>query len=199
MTQLTTAQLAGYAKGAGFTGADVSIAVAVAMAESGGRTDATNHNKNGSTDYGPWQINSVHAALLAGRNWQDPAQNAQMAYAVFKGSGWRAWSTYNSGRYLAFLGQGQAAAGSAAIMGGAAAAADSGTATGENTAASAGATSVASFFHFASDPHNWQRLAYFVGGLIVLGIALWMVVRKTDAYKAASKAVGQAAEVAALA
>lgn len=195
MPTLSADQIAGYAKGAGFTGPDVSIATAVALAESGGRTDATNHNTNGSTDFGVWQINSVHAALLAGRNWQDPAQNAQMAYAVWKGSGWRAWSTYNNGHYLAHLGVGQGAAGASAIGTGTSdTSSDSG-----NPAATAGITSLGQFFTFASDPHNWQRFAWFIGGLVLLCIALWVLISRTKAYKSSVKVAKQTAEVAAMA
>lgn len=38
---------------------------AIAIVESGGRTDATNTNSNGSVDYGMMQINSIHLPELA--------------------------------------------------------------------------------------------------------------------------------------
>lgn len=96
-------QLVGLAEQAGFPSAESHTAAAVALAESSGNEVATHTNRNGSTDYGLWQINSVHRDLLAGKNWRDPATNAQLAYAVWKGSGWRAWTTYNSGAYRQHL------------------------------------------------------------------------------------------------
>lgn len=109
--QLTDAQLAAYARQAGFPANQIATAVAVALAESGGRTDATNHNTDGSTDFGLWQINTVHGSLLQTGSWSNPADNARMAYSVWKGSGWGAWTTHNTGAYLAFLPRGNKAAG----------------------------------------------------------------------------------------
>lgn len=101
MTTLSDAQIYAAAKAAGFTSAQAVIATAIAKAESSGNPAATHHNTNGTTDYGLWQINSVHANLFAGgANWADPVTNARMAHSVFQSQGWRAWSTYNSGAYL---------------------------------------------------------------------------------------------------
>jgi hypothetical protein len=104
---LTDDQIAGYAAGAGFSGDDIRIAVAIAKAESGGNPGAKNDtmNRNGSIDYGLFQINSVHASLLAGKDWADPAQNAAMAFSVFRdaGSKWTPWATFNSGSYQRYM------------------------------------------------------------------------------------------------
>lgn len=90
---------------AGFRGADLVIAVAVAKAESGWDPSATNANTNGSTDYGLFQINSVHAAILAGGDWSDPQDNAVMAHQVWldAGSSWSPWVTYWSGSYRQWM------------------------------------------------------------------------------------------------
>lgn len=101
MQILSETQIYAAAKAAGFSPAESVIATAIAMAESGGDPAATHHNTNGSTDYGLWQINSVHADLFAGgANWADPVTNARMAHSVYQSQGWHAWSTYNSGAYL---------------------------------------------------------------------------------------------------
>jgi len=97
---------------AGFTGHDLLVAVAVAGAESGWNPNATHLNDDGSTDFGMWQINSVHAELLASGDWQDPYSNGLMAYQVWKGSGWGAWTTYTSGAYLTRITAAMAALGS---------------------------------------------------------------------------------------
>ena len=87
------------AAAAGFPADQIPMAVAVALAESSGRPNATNRNRNGSTDYGLWQINSVHGALLRDGSWSNPTDNARMAYKVWKqaGSSWRPWVTYKTG------------------------------------------------------------------------------------------------------
>jgi hypothetical protein len=109
---LSATQIASYAYQAGFRGADLVIAVAVAFAESGGNPSAINTtNANGSRDYGLWQINSVHSDLLASGSWSNPADNARMAYSVWKGSGWRAWASYNSGSYRSHLSNATSAVG----------------------------------------------------------------------------------------
>ena len=59
MARLNEFQIAGYALAAGFPPNEIATATAVALAESGGDTNATNHNTNGSYDYGIWQINTV--------------------------------------------------------------------------------------------------------------------------------------------
>lgn len=97
---LSETQIYAAARAAGFSPSESVIATAIAMAESGGNPAATHHNTNGSTDYGLWQINSVHSDLLSGgAKWQDPATNARMARSVYLSQGWHAWSTYNSGAY----------------------------------------------------------------------------------------------------
>lgn len=55
-------------------------------------------NRNGSRDYGCFQINSgAHKAFFATKNWKDPVQNTQQALDIYngrkarEGNGWRAW------------------------------------------------------------------------------------------------------------
>lgn len=90
------------ASAAGWTGVDLDVAVAVAGAESGWMPDAVNTgNRDGSTDHGMWQVNSVHAGLLASGDWRDPYENARMAKAVYdEAGGWTPWVAYDSGTYL---------------------------------------------------------------------------------------------------
>jgi hypothetical protein len=113
MAKLTPQEIAGYARGAGFPADQIPTAVAVALAESGGDPAAVNSaNRNGSVDYGLWQINTVHGALLQQGNKFDPAANAKMALSVYRGAGskWTPWSVYNSRTYLTYMPQGTLAA-----------------------------------------------------------------------------------------
>jgi surface antigen len=102
MTVLTRSQVAQYAAQAGFKGNALTIALAVAQAESSFRTDAINHNTNGSTDYGLWQINSIHG--YSSSQLMNPLYNAQAAYKISgSGSNWQPWTTYNTGAYLKYM------------------------------------------------------------------------------------------------
>ena len=79
------------------------LASAVAMAESGGRSKASNRNTNGSTDEGLWQINTVHGSQAT----YDVFGNTKSAISISKnGSDWGAWVTYNKGSYRQFMAQG---------------------------------------------------------------------------------------------
>lgn len=112
MARLNEFQIAGYALAAGFPANEIATATAVALAESGGDPGATNHNTNGSYDYGLFQINTVHGPLLNQGDKFNPLDNAKMALTVFKGAGnkWTPWSVYKSGVYRAQLLKGTAGA-----------------------------------------------------------------------------------------
>lgn len=65
-------------------------AAAIAMAESGGNTSATNRNTNGSTDIGLFQINTVHG----GQATTDITGNIRAAIQISaNGSNWAPWCT----------------------------------------------------------------------------------------------------------
>lgn len=122
MTILSPNELAHCAVAAGWRGDDVAIAVAVALAESGGNTDALGHvpgttakPASGNYDHGLWQLSSLwHGAELqaAGHDWRDPYVNAAAAHAVWAAAGgkWTPWSTFKSGAYLPLLPFGSVAA-----------------------------------------------------------------------------------------
>jgi hypothetical protein len=86
------------------------IMAAIAIAESGGRTDALNDR---APDYsvGLWQIN-YYGSLLPGRTkaygspqqlMQDPNRQAKAAISILHGQGLGAWSTYTSGAYKQYV------------------------------------------------------------------------------------------------
>lgn len=105
--QLSAKEIGAVAYFVGFPMSQVPTAVAVALAESSGNTDAINHNSNGSTDHGLWQINDkAHADLITKYgNINDPIANGRAALAVYKAAGnsWSPWSTYTSGAYKSHL------------------------------------------------------------------------------------------------
>lgn len=111
MAKLSQSEIEGYAADAGFTGNDIHIAGAVAMAESGGST--TSHNATPpDNSYGLWQINMLGSlgpsrrkqfGITSNDQLYDPRINAQAAHAVWKGSGWSAWTTYTRGTYQKYM------------------------------------------------------------------------------------------------
>lgn len=108
-------QLVGLAQRAGFKGENAAVAAAVAMAESGGRTDAHN-TKYPDNSYGLWQINMLDEPgymlgaerrgkfnLKSNNELFNPVTNASVAYKISGGSNFGAWSTYNDGLHIPFL------------------------------------------------------------------------------------------------
>lgn len=79
---------------------DADVAAAIAEAESGGDPNAENHNTDGSTDLGLWQINTVHGKLAT----KNVAGNVRAAVQLHKNrKGFADWVTYNTGAYRKFL------------------------------------------------------------------------------------------------
>lgn len=108
MTQLSPEQIAQYAIKAGFRGDGAVKAVAVALAESGGRTDAVNRNsdKYRSIDRGLWQINSKWHPEVSAAAAFNPAQAAAHAYRISNGGkSWSPWSTWKNGSALTQIGR----------------------------------------------------------------------------------------------
>lgn len=68
---------------------------AIAMAESSGQEFATNHDSNGTTDEGYWQINTSN-----GDATYDPLGNARAAVYIEGQQGLGAWVTYAEGLYV---------------------------------------------------------------------------------------------------
>jgi lysozyme-like protein len=193
---ITDVQIANCAKAAGFSGSDLPIAIAIALAESGGNPTATHKNNNGSTDYGLFQINSIHSDLLGQNNWSDPAANARMAYSIFVQSNktFNPWSTYKSGSYLRFLVRSRKAAPNASGN------VPSGTleipATdnpGAGTKSGLGALSA--FGVFISDGHNYVRVGYFLAGFVLVGMALLQLTSLDNKVFSAAKNIAQTAIV----
>jgi hypothetical protein len=112
VAKLSPAQIAEYAHDAGFRGQDLTVAVAVALAESGG--DPKAHNPvPPDNSYGLWQINMIGSLgparrdqfdLDGNRELFDPEENAKAAWAISgKGDSFQPWTTYTSGAYKQYL------------------------------------------------------------------------------------------------
>ncbi len=106
--RLTAEEISLYAQAAGFTGQDLGIACAVAMAESGGETEAIgDKDLTAGGSLGLWQINlRWHPVYYNNPEaLYDPQTNANAAYKIYESQGWPAWSTYKSGSYKRYLPQ----------------------------------------------------------------------------------------------
>ena len=73
------------------------IGYAIMKAESGARPNAIGGpNRNGTYDYGCWQINNTEAAL-------NPLTGAKIAMYKYNHSGWYPWTVYKTGAYLRYF------------------------------------------------------------------------------------------------
>jgi len=89
-------------------GWNTQIAFAIMRAENvscNPSIDNSGLNRDGSVDYGLFQINSIHADMVGGNleSLRDPATNIATAYKVYAARGWNAWSTYNNSKYQKYL------------------------------------------------------------------------------------------------
>lgn len=97
--QLTRAKLLEIATAAGFP--DPQLAVAIALAESGGVPGAKGDNRR---SIGLWQINLDSHPSYDEEALKDPATNAAAAFAISKqGKDWRPWTTFRNGAYRRFV------------------------------------------------------------------------------------------------
>lgn len=74
-------------------------AIAIVLAESGGKTDARNHNTDGSIDRGIFQINNKAHPEVSDACADNPACASRAAYKISNGgTNWHPWSTFNQGK-----------------------------------------------------------------------------------------------------
>lgn len=185
MATLTQGQVQAIAVAAGLP--DPKLMAAIAMAESGGRTDA----RGTVGEIGLWQINQpVH--VKAHSTWtvaylQNPVNNAYAAKTVLASQGLGAWTVYTSGAYKRFYGGtvsgavDAAAAAAGAIPGPVGwivdAAGNLVQAGGAvvDTGAQLGRIAVAlgKAGNWISSPQNWVRIVYIgIGAAAVVGSML---------------------------
>lgn len=66
-------------------------AMLIAQCESRWNPKAYNYNTNGTSDYGLFQINTVHVLRYGTGFYYDWKQNVDVAYKIYKQSGWNPW------------------------------------------------------------------------------------------------------------
>lgn len=184
---------------------DPVTATAVALAESGGNPTITHTNTDGSIDTGLWQINSVHRRTHP--SWtvawlRDPQHNAEAMNVVSSnGSDWSAWSTFKSGAYKAHLATARKAVDATSGHGGPTPSNVAEVITnpvdvlkGVPEAIIGSARGILDAVNrvgaWVSDPHNWTRVGFVVGGTVLVLVAASAVAAET---KAGQATVGTAA------
>jgi hypothetical protein len=171
--------------------------VSHAPCESSGDPNASNNIGGGH--YGLWQISkSNHPELFAKYQWNNPRDNAAMAYAVYKKQGFSAWTAsalcaaarYPAARKL----EDQPVKSPSGVN-----TSDIPGPTKPLTPSLAfppgyeglepGVTSIVSGLSFLTDPRNWQRTAMFVGGGALLIVGVVGVLSKTGIGRQAVNAI----------
>lgn len=146
--------------------------VAIALAESGGRLNAHNHNTNGTDDWGAWQINTVHGFPVPPLLTLDG--NAAAAVKVYQKQGLKAWATWNNGAANKFKG----------------------TAAGKDVqdaeskfapkpdgfdplgVVKAPLKPIEGLIQAAGDPNTWKRVGLIVGGALAMLLGVYFIGRE---------------------
>lgn len=176
MPRYTALQIGQVAYAAGLRGDALAKSIAIAIAESSGRTDVV--NLIGAT--GLWQINepvwrSADPAFTI-EGLKDPQTNARAMMLISKnGTNWHPWSTYNVGAHLIWMSTANKVV--AQLKGGA-------TAANPQTTSPFPSDTGGGFTHLPglgpSTPDTgitssafWKRIGLFVAGVIMAGFALF--------------------------
>lgn len=206
MARLSATEIGKLVRQAGFTGEDVRIAIAVALAESRGETTARGDLGRVNATWGPsvglFQIRSLNAERGKGTTRDedanmDPLTNARHALAIKNASGWTAWTVYTTQAFRLFLPD--AIAGEAASAGEKAL---EGSAVGKAAATVANTTDAlieiakepARLLEWLSSQETQLRIAKVVVGvgLVLAGLVLFArpVVEKIPGAGKAAKLIG---------
>jgi lysozyme C len=99
--RLAPSEIAAHLRAAGFAENTIGKMVCTAKYESSFYERASNKNRNGSTDRGLFQINSIHLGSMRGcptksnaESLWNPGTNTKCALAIFKAQGINAWYGY---------------------------------------------------------------------------------------------------------
>lgn len=203
MAILNDDQIAQVAVNNGFPTSDpnnLAVCVAIAKAESGGKTDINNAglNSDGSVDYGLWQINSVHDDKLPGQDRYDPNVNAQLMMMISSnGTNWQPWSTYGNGAYQAQLPEAIAAVSGKQYTVDPSHTLGGGSGSGSTEKVSSNPVSgIENFFSGLANPDTLMRIGQVWGGAIIILVGVIFFFR--DPIMKATEKVSKVAEVAAI-
>lgn len=172
MARIPPEGIAFIAQRSGFEGDNIAIATAIALAESNGNPNAHNPVPPDNS-YGLWQINMIGDlgpsrrrayGLNSNEDLFNPYTNGRVAYRIYQSSGFRAWSTYTSGTYRIHMGRARNAARNPKPV------TSAGVPTEELPLS--GNQALAQIFQFVTNSENWLRVAMFLGGGVLLIMAI---------------------------
>lgn len=210
--KLTVPQITGHAQAAGFRGSALTMAVAIAMAESGGDPAAigdVDRPHKGCRSYGLWQINVCPQGTSGGNNrgipWRenpqsllDPAVNARAAFEMSGGgNNYKPWTTWTSGaanRLLGTVSDALAAAGGPVEPGGTVGTA--GGVSGGLSGPSVDLGGLVSLGTMLTDPKTWLRVVMFIGGGVLTVAGVLTLARDSTVVDAVQGAAGAAVKAA---
>lgn len=162
MAKMAAAEIQALAASAGI--ADTAVAAAIAMAESGGNTQAHNPVPPDNS-YGLWQINMLGPlgpqrrkmlGITSNEQLYDPAINAKaMAKISNGGKNWLPWTTYTSGKYKLYMG---------------------GLAPGTGTTTPVVDSPFSSLADKLADSHFWARIGMYILGFVLILIGFVLIV-----------------------
>ena len=206
MTKISDSAIAGLAQGAGLSGDAVAIAVAIALAESGGDpAQVTNTPATGDLSYGLWQINMIGSmgpdrrrafGLTDNNQLLDPATNDKVMSTLSSGGTyWNPWTTYTRGTYKLFLARGQAAASAPGSNG--QIAGSGGTTTPASLSGSL--SSLNDFFNTIQSPEFWKWAGVLVAGVALLFFGIMKATGDNSLSSGSKELIKRAGEAAVLA
>lgn len=214
---LTVRELLQVMKEAGWPDKSRGLAVAVCLAESGGKPFIYNTYKRGH--FGLFQISrSAWPAFFEGGSdqWADPVANARQALKIKNEQGWKAWEGYTNDRYKKHLNDVASAEldelrgrpfgggllgdinehGLSEVLGGAVdAIGDAAEGVAENTSDALGLDILSDVWEQLTTPAFWMRVAYGLTGVVLVAGGLFLIVRNTPAVKGAVSTVAKATPV----
>lgn len=174
---ISDAAIASAARAQGLNPTNTAIAVAIALAESGGNTRAHNAVPPDNS-YGLWQINMLGSmgperrkqfGLTSNDQLYDPNVNAKAMSAISNGgTNWKPWTTYTRGTYRAYMARGMQAAGSSSGT--------PGTIETQPVGLSDSFSSITQFFNTLQDVRFWK---WFGLMLVGAGLAFYGVMKMT--------------------
>lgn len=103
MSTFTREELATTMRAVGFPDAEIRTGVGVALAESGGRAEATNDTPGREYSVGPWQINLLAHPGVTEACARDLVCSTQYAFRLWSSQGWAPWSAFLNGTYRRFV------------------------------------------------------------------------------------------------
>jgi hypothetical protein len=171
VARLNADQLRELVASVGLSGEPARIAVAVALAESSGRTDAIG---DGGASIGLWQIHMPSHPRFTKGELLTPGGNARAMMAVSGGgANWRPWTMYRNGTYKQYLDPAGSLSGP--VISGIGEVVD--TAQDAAKATSGALRILGDAIGTLTDPAWWKRLGVGAAGILLLLVAGVFLIR----------------------